>query len=64
MAVTPALRAALVTVAVAGATLLGAQIAQADGPVATTSGTAGTTAVTSPQATPSPTASGDTNPWD
>ncbi|WP_369198701.1 hypothetical protein [Streptomyces djakartensis] len=61
MTVAPALRAALVTVAVAGATLLGAQIAQADGPAVTTSGTAG---VTTPQATPSPTASGDTNPWD
>ncbi|MEG8275423.1 hypothetical protein [Streptomyces sp. AHA2] len=64
MALTAAFRAALVTVAVAGATLLGAQIAQADGPAATSSGTAGTTAVTTPQATPSPTASGDTNPWD
>jgi hypothetical protein len=61
MSLVPAVRAALVTVAVAGATLLGAQIAQADGPAGAASTGDG---VTAPQATPSPTATGDTNPWD
>ncbi|MFD8979779.1 hypothetical protein [Streptomyces sp. NPDC059564] len=55
-----ALRAALVTAAIAGAAVLGTQVAQADGPVGT-----GTTAGTSaPQATPTPSTSTDTNPWD
>lgn len=59
-----ALRAALVTAAIAGAAVLGTQAAQADGPVGTGT-TAGTTAGTSaPQATPAPSTSTDTNPWD
>lgn len=64
MALVPAARAALVTVAVAAATLLGAQMAQADDPAVTTGGTG--TAVTAPQTAPSPTptATTDTNPWD
>ncbi|ATZ23714.1 hypothetical protein ACFZBM_38385 [Streptomyces lavendulae] len=55
-----ALRAALVTAAIAGAAALGTQVAQADGPAVT-----GTTAgVPAPQATPTPSGSTDTNPWD
>ncbi|MFG2623195.1 hypothetical protein ACGFXC_36875 [Streptomyces sp. NPDC048507] len=61
MNLAPALRAALVTAAIAGAAVLGTQVAQADGPV-----TAGTTAGTpaAPQTTPAPSSSTDTNPWD
>ncbi|MFI5621431.1 hypothetical protein [Streptomyces sp. NPDC051567] len=62
MTVAHALRTALVTAALAGAAVLGTHaVAQADAPVAP--GTqAGAPAV--PQATPSPTPSADTNPWD
>ncbi|GHI86629.1 hypothetical protein [Streptomyces xanthophaeus] len=55
-----ALRAALVTAAIAGAAALGTQVAQADGP-AVPATPAGTTA---PVATPSPSTTTDTNPWD
>ncbi|WP_411104338.1 hypothetical protein [Streptomyces sp. cmx-4-9] len=56
-----AVRAALVTVALAGAAVLGTQVAQADGPAvpATPAGTSVPAA-----ATPSPTATHETNPWD
>ncbi|MFF2197193.1 hypothetical protein [Streptomyces sp. NPDC058157] len=61
MNLAPALRAALVTAAIAGATLFGTQIAQADAPTPT-----GVTAPApaAPQATPSPTSTTATNPWD
>ncbi|MFJ5548070.1 hypothetical protein [Streptomyces sp. NPDC093225] len=62
MTIAPALRAALVTVALAGTALLGTQIAQADGPVAPA--LTGTSAPAPAAATPSPSASTDTNPWD
>lgn len=57
MTLTTAFRTALVTVAVAGAAVLGTQVAQADGPAATAG-------VTGPIATPSPSTSTNTNPWD
>ncbi|MEU9378253.1 hypothetical protein AB0D94_31455 [Streptomyces sp. NPDC048255] len=60
MNLAPALRAALVTVALAGAAVLGTQVAQADGP-ATPATPAGSTA---PAATPTPSTTADTNPWD
>lgn len=58
MTLTHAFRAALVTAAIAGAAALGTQVAQADAAPAATTG------VTAPQATPSPTTTGETNPWD
>ncbi|MFF4367803.1 hypothetical protein [Streptomyces sp. NPDC001594] len=58
MSLAPALRAALVTAAIAGATLFGTQIAQADAPAPAP------TAPAAPQATPSPTSTTATNPWD
>ncbi|MFI5761708.1 MULTISPECIES: hypothetical protein [unclassified Streptomyces] len=60
MTLATAFRTALVTVAIAGAAVLGTQVAQADGPVAPAA-TAGNPA---PQATPSPSTTTDTNPWD
>lgn len=60
MKLATAFRAALVTVAIAGAAVFGAQAAQADGPV-TPATTAGDPA---PQATPSPSTTTQTNPWD
>ncbi|MER5882970.1 hypothetical protein ABT160_03995 [Streptomyces sp. NPDC001941] len=62
MNLAPALRAALVTVAIAGATLFGTQIAQADGPAPT--GVTNPAPAAPAQVTPSPSASTDTNPWD
>ncbi|MBT2454727.1 hypothetical protein [Streptomyces sp. ISL-86] len=59
MSIAHALRAALVTAAIAGGAVLGTQVAQADGPVAPT-----TTGTTAPQFTPAPSTSTDTNPWD
>lgn len=56
MTLVPAARAALVTLAVAGSTLLGVQAAQADG--------AAGAGVNAPQTTATPTATTDTNPWD
>ncbi|MEV7729406.1 hypothetical protein ACIRP0_11980 [Streptomyces sp. NPDC101733] len=73
MTLSHALRAALVTVAIAGAAVLGAQVAQADGPsapltngTAVTDGGAGANGTNAgPDASPSPTASTkQTNPWD
>ncbi|MGW7052611.1 hypothetical protein [Streptomyces sp. NPDC054887] len=61
MALAHALRAAVVTVALAGAALLGTQAALAD-EGAPAGGTTGTSA---PQeATPTPTTTSDNNPWD
>ncbi|MCY0944324.1 hypothetical protein [Streptomyces antarcticus] len=60
MTLAAASRTALVTVAITGAAVLGTQVAQADG-TATPATTAG---VTGPTATPSPSTSTDTNPWD
>ncbi|MER7763766.1 hypothetical protein [Streptomyces sp. NPDC097619] len=64
MNLAPALRAALVTVAIAGATLFGTQIAQADVPTGPTPTGVTAPAPAAPQATPSPSSSTDTNPWD
>ncbi|MEU3406189.1 hypothetical protein ABZ766_19925 [Streptomyces sp. NPDC006670] len=61
MSLAPALRAALVTAAIAGATLLGTQMAQAD---ATAPAPTAPAAPAAPQATPSPTSTTATNPWD
>ncbi|MET9611080.1 hypothetical protein ABZZ17_39395 [Streptomyces sp. NPDC006512] len=58
MTVTHALRTAFVTVALAGAAVLGTQAAQADGAAGASVGAAG------PQAVPAPGASSNTNPWD
>ncbi|MFD3694548.1 hypothetical protein ACFWUZ_00015 [Streptomyces sp. NPDC058646] len=55
-----ALRAALVTVALAGTAVLGTQVARADGPA--TPATPAGSAV--PAATPTPSTTADTNPWD
>lgn len=60
MTLATAFRTALVTAIIAGAAVFGAQAAQADGPVAP----ATTAANPAPQATPSPSTTTDTNPWD
>ncbi|MFF7178261.1 hypothetical protein [Streptomyces sp. NPDC008121] len=61
MALAHALRAAVVTVALAGAALLGAQAALADEGTPT-GGTTGSSSTQ--QTTPTPTPSSDNNPWD
>lgn len=65
MNLAPALRAALVTAAIAGATLFfGTQMAQADAASAPTPSGVTAPAPAAPQATPSPSSSTATNPWD
>ncbi|MFD5098037.1 hypothetical protein [Streptomyces albidochromogenes] len=63
MAVAHALRAAVVTVALAGAALLGTQAALAD-EGAPAGGTAGTSSPQQGAPTPAPSPTSDNNPWD
>ncbi|OEJ28551.1 hypothetical protein AR457_32895 [Streptomyces agglomeratus] len=63
MAIAHALRAAVVTVALAGAALLGTQAALADD-AAPAGGVTGTSSPQEATPTPAPSPTSDNNPWD